>query len=409
MPRNVLDILRRTARRMTAARTVETAAVCIVAAGLWAAVLQVAWAIAWTRPILAAGLCAVPLLGTMLLCGWRRLHEGLRLDATARAALSAVGLPAAIGGYLSIRQGWYLVAPLAAVPAALLAGAAVLGALLRIIGGTSLQQAAAFLDERGQLDERMITALELTKATPQPPAARTVYDQALAALRQREGGIRIAWRRGPRTTAAVVLAVLLCTALAPLPVTGPAKTTAALKEAADNLPQMTAEQREQLAASLRAAAAQMPQDPTVQQATLAAARAVNLNDPEALRQAAEALRGVLEGHWRLVAGRPARALLAAAGGSTPAEAAGGERRVERPVSRPAETTGAERVSVWQPVPATAGDPTGQLVAAPVDYDAAWASARDRAAGALRTGRVRPEYRPIVRAFFWPPETSAGPR
>jgi len=306
------------------------------------------------------------------------------------------GLAAAAVQAVCWAAGW----PHRSVAVVLVPLGAIVGAVWALVRGVRPGEAAAIVDRRAGLDERLTTAGELARAGCENAAARCVYDQTLEAVGSgRLGGVSL-WRRTRRTVGAAVLVVLLCAAVAMLP-----PRRGAAERLADSLEGLPQAVRKELARAFAEAGTDRPEHGRL---LAEAARAVEVKDAETLRRILNELeaRGV---KVRRIIGRDVPARAAGAGGGEDAAgvarsrpAAAGREVADRPGG---DADGVVRV--WDPLyakVAAKGPPSGDRgdgvrVSPMVPYEDAWAAARRRAAEALVGDTVRPEYRRMVREFF----------
>ena len=347
-----------TARRLLWARTVEAAAGAATAAGLVAAALELVWLLA-----------------------------------------TAVGRPLPVGR-------WQI---LLVVPAA-----AAIGALARLIRGVSLHQAAAFMDVRGGLQERLTTALELAEAGgPEESMRHYACWQALRAAQASQAAQASPWRsRSQRFAAPLTLTLLACVVLALLG--GDGRGTSP-RDLAARLAAVPRDQRQALSADLRQAAGEAGQDSQLAAELLQAADVVEVGDSDRLA----ALLPSLQEAARSSPGRALSAvgeLLAAlkrAGAGVAGKADGEGPGGSQPSVKPNGGDGPRRpapaaVNVYDPLykPPPSGPEGGEGLPATsagaeplVPYADAWAAARARADQALRQGQVPAQYTNLVRDFF----------
>jgi len=414
MREEVLDILRTAARKLATVRSAEAAAVTATTAGACAAVAQVAWLIAWPRPLAATLLCLLPAAAGAALLARRALGRALGLSRRTAAVVAVICLAIAAMTAAMVLTGRHLDVPQWALPLALIPAGAIVGAAATWIAGVSIRRAAVYLDQRGRFGERLSTAAELAESDQRDqPYAHCVYAQARDAIRRAEPAQLAMWRRGRPTVGALGLVVLLCGVLCFVRPAGPAEFVGRLQAAADQLKTMSASRRARLAEALREAARELPDDPVLTEQLLAGAKAVEVGDDESLRRAAAAMEQRLREAGRGVSGPAAEKLLAAAGAGRderPARDNGSPRRAPRTAparSRVPETIRGETVRVYHPDYAKLVGPDGAIgtgagaedSAAFLDRDRAWTLARERAAGALAEGQVPTRYRGLVRAFF----------
>ncbi len=333
MPDEVLSFLRRTSRRILARRVIETAGIGAIVAGLVATGCQITL---WT-----------------------------------------IGQPHRVAGLMILLAG-------------LLIGAAV-----AIVKGVSLRQAARYMDNLAELDERLTTAVELADARDRSSAAYCVYAQAAEAT----GSSRVAevslWVRGRVTLGAAMLAVFLCGATSMLP-----QSRRVDEQIIASLGDMSPEAIRALADEFARAAQAADTDAPL---LARAAHAARQKDARALSAILDDLRRRGVKLVRIM--RPDVLALAMAGGSD----AAGSARTKPAVSDPIHSGGhaGGPVHVWDPLydkfasnkPAGAKPKVNQNSGPTVTYSDAWSAAHSRAAGVLRTGSLRPEYRAMVREFF----------
>ena len=315
-----------------------------------------------------------------------------------RRAIEAAGLGVIVGG-LAAAAGqivlWMAGRPHRAAGIMILAAGLLAGAIVALIKGVSLRQAARYVDNRAALDERLTTAVELAAAGDRSPAARCVYAQAAEAARCAEASAVNLWVRGRVTASGAMLAVLLCGTLAMLP-----QRRGADEQIIDALAEMSPEVvralAEEFARAARAADANAP----------LLARAVEATKQKDARALAAILADLRRRGVRLVRiVRPEVLARATAGGSDANGSA--ETRPAAPSTGGPDRYAGGPVHVWDPLydkfnpgrrsttkPAGIDDPLPV-----VSYGDAWSAARLRAAGALRTSSIPPEYRRMVRDFF----------
>jgi hypothetical protein len=330
---------------------------------------------------------------------WTRAAEWAAVGATVGALAAATlmlvraALPPLV---VSLPPLWFFSAVL--LPCGALVG--VLAALLR---GVGVREAAVFVDLRYGLQERLATAAELSAGGRDDPAARCVFEQALAGVGSLQGRVRFRTRTR-RTPAALLLGAMLCAALLLLPQRRANDETAQL---ARQVAALRADQRRALAQALREEATrrEIGEEKSLQDA----AAVIELSDERELRRVLAALkkRGV---HLREIAPPALREKL---GFPVEGTADQGSARVQRQEPGPGEafafpgetTAGGE--GVYHPAYADIVPPgeesAGFVATTPAE---AWRMAQDRAALALHHGDVPAEYRPIVRAFFDIPPDAA---
>jgi len=272
---------------------------------------------------------------------------------------------------------------------------AVIGAAAAIFRGVSVRRAAMFMDLRAGLDERLTTAAELAVTGDQTPAARCVYAQAVQAARSPGTGDVSLWVRTRVTAAAAMLAVLLCGALAVLP-----QRRGAAGRIVDALPEMSDEAIEALAREFARAATAGDADAEL---LAGAAAATRRKDVQTLAQILADLRKRGVKVVRIVG--PDVLAMATSGGSD-AGGTAATRPASSPSHRPEDRHAGGMVHVWDPLYGKVGAGTatrpsdGNGTPPPVvTYNDAWSLARARAADALKTATIRPQYRKMVRDFF----------
>ena len=321
-----------------------------------------------------------------------------------RRAIEAAGLGVIVGG-LAASAGqivfWIADRPHRAAGILILAAGLLAGVIVALIKGVSPRQAARYLDSRAALDERLTTAVELASAGDRSPAARCVYAQASEAARSAEASAVSLWVRGRVTAAGAMLAVLLCGSLLMLP-----QRRSAGERIIDALAGMSPEAVKALAEEFARAAraADATNAPSLERASEATKR----KDARAL---AAILAELKRGGVRLVKiVRPDVLALATAGGSD-ANGSGETGPAVSSSKHPRRYAGGP-VHVWDPLydklnsarrsttqRAGVEDPSPVVSYPVVSYNDAWSAARLRAAGALRTSSIPPEYRRMVRDFF----------
>jgi hypothetical protein len=315
-----------------------------------------------------------------------------------RRAIEAAGLGVIVGG-LAAAAGqivfWIGGRPHRAAGILILAAGLLAGAIVALIKGVSLRQAARYVDSRAALDERLTTAVELASAGDRSPAAQCVYAQASEAARSAEASAVSLWVRGRVTAAGAMLAVLLCGALLMLP-----QRRSIGDQIIDSLGRISPEAvkalAEEFARAARTAEANAP-------LLARGAEAIRKKDARALAAILADLqrRGV-----RLVRiVRPEVLTVVTAGGSDANGSAGTRPAV--PSSKHPQRYAGGPVHVWDPLydklnsarRSTTQRGGGEDPPPVVSYNDAWSAARLRAAGALKTSSIPPEYRRMVRDFF----------
>jgi hypothetical protein len=310
--------------------------------------------------------------------------------------IASGGLGVIVGGLLAaVGQVafWMLGYPHRSVGIIMLAGGLLVAAMVAIIKGVSLHQTARYLDKRADLDERLTTAVELAAAGDSSPAARCVYTQADEAVRSGKILPINLWVCNRLIAGGAILVLLLCGAMAMLP-----QRRGTDEQILDALGQMSPEAIKALADEFaRAAHAAADNAPLLTRAVTATRQ----KDVRALAAILADLRrrGVILA--RIV--RPEVLSLATAGGS---DANGAVKTKDPPPSYGDPVRqGGGTVHVWDPLYTKVAPAIGSStqpaddVPSVVSYTDAWTEARLRAAGALRTSSIPPEYRRMVRDFF----------
>jgi hypothetical protein len=315
-----------------------------------------------------------------------------------RRIIESAGLGVIVGGLASACVQlllWMVGTPGAAVGIIILAGSILGGAAVALLKGVSLRYTARYVDNHAFLDERLTTAVELADAGDRTPAAQCVYAQAGDAVRSPEVAAVRFWVRGRVTGAGAILAVLLCGSLMLLP-----QARSADERILDALAQMSPEAVRALAGEFaRAAEAADSEAPLL-------ARAAKATEQKDVRSLAAILADLKRRGVKLVRVVRADVLARATAGGTEGDGAARTRPAAPVFRRPSVGAGGA-VHVWDPLydkfnpgirsttePADVDDPPSA-----VSYGNAWSSARLRAAGALRRGEIRSEYRQMVREFF----------
>jgi hypothetical protein len=315
-----------------------------------------------------------------------------------RRVIETAGLGVIVGGLVSACVQvllWTVGTPGAAVGIMILAGGFLGGAAVAIVKGVSLRYAARYVDNHAFLDERLTTAVELADAGDRTPAAQCVYAQAGQAVRSSEVAAVRFWVRGRVTGAGAILAVLLCGSLMLLP-----QRRSADEQILDALAQMSPEAVRALAGEFARAAAEADDNaPTLTRA----AKAIEQKDARSLAAILAELKRMGVKVVRVVR---ADVLASATAGGAEGDGAA-ETKPATLVSKGLSGHAGGAVHVWDPLydkfnpgirsttePADVDDPPSA-----VSYGDAWQAARLRAAGALRSGGIRSEYRQMVREFF----------
>jgi hypothetical protein len=267
------------------------------------------------------------------------------------------------------------------------------------------------MDNAGKLDERVATALELWQGPDRDrPYATAVYRQATDAV-EKTGWRR--WRlrtRGARTGWTLALVLLVCGVLCAAQEFGRQSDEA--QRLADDIARLSPTDRQKIAEIARAAETAHPDQR--EQLQKIETWVVLPPDQKELEKAIAELekRGI---HFTSVLPQDIKDKLAAMdkseGKGGHAIGTGDPNAHVTPLPERPDKTGPGRVLVYgakirdvldsRPAAngAVAGGPA--VVGESVDSDQAWKIAGERAAGALQSGDVPPQYRDIMRNFFEP--------
>ncbi|MHC4561658.1 MAG: hypothetical protein ACYS8X_02680 [Planctomycetota bacterium] len=311
---------------------------------------------------------------------------GVIVAGVASTALSTVVL-----------AGWLTVVSLWGVLAGMLCGGAMGGAMAAMVRGYSLLAAAELIDARRGLKERFATAVELASSSRrEEPLARTCYAQTLSVLGDRPTAGVSLWRRSHRTTAGMVLAIMLTVAVGAL-----AHSDGGLSPSA-----MSPAQRAELAAAMRDQA-----------------RAVTAGElADALRRSADAIEQVDDAQFEQLAVelrdmgfRPAeltpeaiRTAAALMPETRPEGTADPPATTDPTPGVPGETGPAEDINRWVRVydpdyrPAEdseASSTDSPPLAAEAPFEETWSAAQLRATESLHRGQAPEKYREILRRYF----------
>ena len=412
MSDELLSILKYARRKLLAVRAAESACAMVAVGAVLAAAGELAWAAASWRAWAGIAIAASCAAASCLLPFLPRVGAGRRKTPVSRWLMAGTGL--LVAGFVGwgILAGFCLRLPKFALAGAVLLAAVLVGAGAALARGAGLRQVAAMLDAKAGLRERLSTAVELAfSPAPAPASAPVVREQALAALRLRRPQDMPMWSASPALPAAMALALAMCLALAFLPDFGAASQAARIEQFSRSLGDMTPDQRQQLAAALRQAAAGGKVSPEVaRELASAAAAVVEANDAEELRKLFQRLQD--EGVDPL--GVVPHDLLVAAGlaGKTPATiAAGNHSGTARNTAATGEANDLQKMargymSVFDPRSsqyARGGETdANDRRAAPgpaVPFADAWSAARARALDNAQRGAVPAAYRRLVHDFF----------
>ncbi len=420
MHRQVLSILRRHANKLLAARCAQRAVRAGTAGALAAAVVVLAGTCSYMYPwatrlvcvaaiIILAGVLAARQFSIMpwRLGGgeFRRPPAGPRatLARTAGVDLVAVVLAMAAWTAAAVRPGelallprWcpLLLAPLIAAVAAVVA----------MFRGVAVHEAAAWLDARADLRQRLVTAAELAERSAATPAALAVYAQAIEAMAKIPGRDRKLQESNPPWAAALGLSLALAALLTLVPVWGLAPQDADVLQLAQSVPTLSAAQRAQLTEAFRKAAAAAAADPNIAAQLARAAAVVEVQDAQELQKVLARLRAL--GYQPLDC---VPASLLAAAGLAPR---GGQNAATLPSPKTGDANSGPlatragpdgTVRVFDPayvalVRAAATQNAAPSVPMP-SFEDAWSAARARAASAARSGQFPPQYQQLIRDYF----------
>ena len=410
MRKELLVILRRVARRLLLRRVLESCAVMAVAGGLCAAAVELGW---WLCPVsraAGAGACALAVLGGALL--WLRggLRRSMGLDVPQAAVAAGLLVAGGSAGAAGAMLGWLVWAPAWGAPVVLICAAVAAGAVLAVVRGVSVLQAAVYLDIHGRLDERLATAAEAATNEADGPLAERLYAQALDALSGAPYRKVPAWKRTRATLGALVLAVPLCVLTGLLPTLKSAEI-ADLGDLPGAVTDMSGPERVLVVGVIEGLAKGGGVPAAVAEALGELAPAVGSGNDERVTRAVEELVKKLEVADEATQRRIEDAILAAArtsaGAGTGSKggagdgAGGNDARGDGPTSDPARV-GGTGVAVYHPEYAAKMRKNGDRAPGDdgrVSMDYVWRRSCIEATHALDTGQVPFEYRPIIRKFF----------
>jgi hypothetical protein len=421
MRQEVIAILHGAARKLLLTRAAEAAAVVATAAGLSAAALEAAWALAKPAPAVAAILCALAVAAGVSIVAFPAIPRSLRVERRLGLLASGFCVIAGAAGAMAVITGSYAHLSKSALPLILLPAGALVGFAAVVARGVSLREAAIYLDVRCKFGERLSTAAELSSSDhADGPLARCVYSQALDAVRAHPPRALAMWKRSRATAGALGLAALLAATLTFLPGGRPGEAGSLAVRLAESLETMTPAQRKELSDAFRAAAQGARGDPELAGKLEQAAKVIEVKDAEKLKEVIRALEkagfapvSVVPQDLQAVLGLSGAGEGAGGnGGTNPLLASrnGGGGNGGAPTTRHTNGTdtqpGESYVSVYDPQYANlmAGRPaTGESAkvapAEAVPYQDAWSAARRSAAENLARGRTPPQYRQLVRDFF----------
>ena len=398
------------AGRLLRVRALESAAVGIAWAALAAAWVELAWTITGVAPLASAAVCLGPVAMGALLAAWSSVGMRLDMDRSLARMLALLGMVLGLAGVACVALGGYGSVSKAMIALVLVPVGALVGAAGVFWRGVTRRAAAVWLDVRGDLSDRLATAVELAESPEADvPAARCVYDQALAAVRIGRPQRQPMWRRSRTTIGAAALAVAVCVALALAPDLVPPARTVTPETVAAALDKLPPAEVRNLVRTFRQAARRAAEDPALARTLFRAADAASVKNSTGFERALRELEAQGVDLAALIPDDVRRAAgLTEADGAiaqrTNSSAADGGGDVGPPSIGPgavAAPPGNGIIRVYHPA-ADAGDPATRPATGPagtVSYADAWSAARSRAADALARGRVPSEYRGLVRDFF----------
>lgn len=381
------------------------------AAALAAVCAQAGWLLRGWSPILATGLCLLPLAAGLTLILIRSLRRAIELDSITAEwiALGWVAASVAALGLLVSRLQPYW--PAWAWPAVLIPLAALTAGLAAWLGRPSFVQAAIRVDRLGGFHDRVATAAELIEKKGHSafsPAQECLLRQAAGTLRG-AGGSRLSfWTRTRRMPAMLLLTMMLCGALL-LP-----DLLNRRDDLGSQLAGLSEAQRRELAQRLHQQGASASAEKKA--ALTEVAKVVEFTSQADLEEALRKLDA--QGHGGELRKLLAQEVRLLAQTGSPGGNGGGNRSSTAPDTQPhppafaqLRPEGPARVRVWDPDYARllTTRPVGQGGTDPapagplVPFDQAWQAARRKAEQALDAGEIPPEHRSLVRRFFDPPD------
>lgn len=401
----IVDVVGSAARRLMLARIIESAAAATAAGVLCAAAVELGWLLAARFPVAAVVVCALPIAASLVVVLLLGATDVIRDRAVAALSAALCAAAGALGTW-SVTAGWSAGLSRALPPVVIVLCAALAAVVLELLRGASPLEAAALLDARHNLQERVSTATELAAASGNRSLRDYVCRQALAAIRQADAARRWPWRRGSGPAAALALGILLCVVVAAVPPPAGPQEAARIAAVVAEIERLSLERKRRTARRLQQLSRQA-EDERLAEMLRRADEALRTKDGAELARLIEELKaaGV---DVESVFGKD---LLAAAGatgmqgaGKPPAPVAA------QPLAGEPTATQAARprfVRVYDPdlakraapadAAAVAADPTGPFIS----RQTAWQAARSRmddARQADSTG-LSSEYRRMVREFF----------
>jgi hypothetical protein len=284
------------------------------------------------------------------------------------------------------------------------------GSVAALLRGVSPQQAAAFLDSRGGLEERVTTAVEVARSDrSDTPLAWALCSQAVEAVSGTDARRLSPWRIGPRGAWTCALAISLAVVAAFLPGVWPEEGESLRSPGLSALvPRLSQGAAPGLSVELRDLAASAEQPSELREAAADAAEAIESGAEVRWKKALARMDASLPLLDEAERSRVLAGLLAAAEGLTDAREAEAESPESSAASQPELLRQMRRVRVYDPLyreargPETpslgADDRSSQGAQADVPLEDAWARARERAGGAVRVP-APPEYGVILRRYF----------
>ncbi len=397
----VLGIMVRARRRLLLVRIAEYSAVLMVAAGLCAAAMEIAWVLAPIHVAAALPVCLLPAAGGVLILQ-RFIRHAPQFAGGLAWLAAALCFISSGAGCAYVLSGQYAEISKLVLPTVLMSVGIVIGITDAIVTRPSLHRTGVLLDLRLGLAERLSTAAELAVSSKETsPCMEAVYYQAVEAAERNHAVSVFLWNRSRATAGAVALVVMLCVVLGLLP--GKITDTRSLDT-------LSVEQRQKMADDFRLASEQYSDNRELSETLLKTAVAIEVKDEEELERLVDKLREAGADPYRITDPE----LLAAAGlgaageGKPPAadnttENGNGSDLTQSDSS----DEGSDRsVGVYDPIykgqvkaaEDTAGH--GAQVSSPViSYETAWDASRRRAELALASGGVPARYRELVRRYF----------
>ncbi|MCE5326896.1 MAG: hypothetical protein LLG01_10835 [Planctomycetaceae bacterium] len=395
----ILTAMTAAARRLLLARMAQTAVQAGAASCFPAALLELAWTLAPRWPVAAAMVSLVSPAAVAVL-----LFPRFGINPPVRRIAVAAGVATAAIGVWSIYCGWFSYMPrLSAMVLPLLA--ALTAAAWKASRPVAPAAAAALLDARYALRERLSTAVELAQSRSKPAdLADFVAAQAMAALRA--SGADRDWPARPAavTVAALVGGAILCAALAAVPAAMSPAEMARVEALARAMEQMAPREKDEAASRLQNASAKS--DAQIEQMLLEARRLLLAGDARKLAAVMTRLKEAGVDISPLTGSS-----LAGSAGMTGGQGAGEAGPSAPPPTaqaRPALPPAGNYVMVYDPALAkavrdAAAPAAPQGASQFVPLQTAWQAAQARAADQSRANLsdLPPQYRRMIQDFFSP--------